>query len=711
MYRLGALAAAMLTLTACFPDEITNTNSETQNPSSPTGTVIGVINSGVTGGPLAGVTVSVQTAAGTFATATTSANGTYSVGGLTAGNTYNVKFSATGYVPMFDSATIPSAAGDFPANGVVTVNAVMAANTGTLSGTVRAVDGAPAAGVDVLVDLHGYGYDLQKIATTDLSGAYSFTGLPAQPWGVTVPVATTAWDVDADGVADYGVYETSAKLFPDLTTVLDFNITSAAVALADVTTNMESGELATTSSMQITFNRELDLTRTTATLTDNTASRTVAVDLTVDAATGTILTISPNDGTALGAFHTYSLAVTAYAPNGSSHAVNKYFQAVTSAPLLGPVAGLAVTPLANAVDYNRTTFSLTWAMVDGASGYQIWVRDNFGNPAWVRVTTASQSFSPSANITLPGSFDYFSWDGYTTPFLWGTDVEFAVVAVNAAGEAPLPDTATPVSRSDLVAPTTTLSLSGFLDNRGNSSSRTVTLTAPFSEFMDTDVAPAVPLAVPLASITYTYVWSADARTLTYSIVIPAGVNGAGTYTVAGWKDTSGNTMTSASVTELILNGSFETSSTALTGWTTGISAAATTTAPSIITSSYGGAYAARLGNTGTTTAQAGTSWMYYPVTLPAGAKSITLSGAYRIQSSIYYYYDDVSCSLQDGAGGALTTLWDPYFYYSMSSYSTFSAGISTSYGGQAARVYCQVYQSGPYATGAYMDNLSLIVVQ
>lgn len=703
--RTLALALALAaTLAACSSEDQKVETTETQEPSRPTGTVVGVVTSLRTGAPLQGVTVAVQTQSGAIVSATTDANGAYVLGGLAAGATYAVRFSSAGYVPRLQAASISDSAGEFPADGLVQLNVALAQANATVSGRVLARDGAPAAGVVLTIDLRGAGYDLVATATTDAQGAYTFTGLPGAPSGLTMQLVTQPWDADADGLADYDALSSSVVTYPGASSLRDVDLRLAAEELLLLTSNVESGTVAADAALQLTFNRELDLSATSAVLVDSTAGRTVAVVLSVDAS-GKVLTVDPAGGTALAAYHAYTLSIAAEATNGDRLNVSRSFTADVPVALLPAVTGLTVTPAA--ADFDTATFTLSWNASDAAAGYEIWVRDTRDNPSYLLMRTVGASPTPSATVTLPSQFDWYGADGVQTPLARGVAVDFAVVAVNAAGDAAAPSTVTPVRRADTVAPPVeSVVQRGTADNTAGSSARTLTLALTFGEYMDIAVAPTISL--PNTSMAATFSWNANRTAGTFTITVPATTDGRGSYTVSGAKDTSGNTMASRAGSlvgqvELLSNGGFETA--ALSGWTTTYSG--TSTAPVASTAVVAsGTGSVQIGNA-TAGVQSGTSQIYQALTLPTGYASIVASVAYRPYTNYAYAgHDSSSCAITNSTG---TVVYATIFstYQDSTTFSTASLDIS-GYAGYAVRIRCQTVQDGVHITGVYVDDVSIV---
>lgn len=702
MNRLLASAAALSILLACSQGK--QTVETEQTPSEPTGSIVGSVTSLRTGQPLQGATVTVA-AGGGVRSATTDSNGAYSLGGLVAGAAYLVRASAANHVPGLAVAIIPNAAGDYPSNGIAQVNVALAQANATLAGHVYARDGAPAQGVDLTVDLRGQGFDLVASARTDAQGAYSLTGLPGAPTGISIDVVAQPWDANGDGLADYDALTRTAVTYPAATSLLDFDLRLAAADVLLLTSNVESGRLPVDAQISLTFNRALDTNLTAVTLTDSTAGKAVAIATSFDS-TGKIVTVVPDGATPLAAYHTYALRVDAVAAtSGATATVLRTFTAETTLPLLPAVAGLTVNPVH--ADFDTYSFTLSWNAVSGASSYQVWVRDTSRNPTWVLANSyVGSSPAPSTTVTLPATFDYYAADGIQTPLAYGVGVDFAVVAVNAAGDAPAPSTATKVTRADTVAPAVETAIqSGNADNTAGGTAKTITLSVTFSEYMDTSVAPSI--ALP-AGDTATFQWNANRTGGVFTITIPAATDGSGAYTISGARDTSANVMAShpgtlRKMVQLVTNGGFEDG--LLTGWTTSFTG--TSAAPVVATVPATGTYSARVGNA-TAAAQTGYSTLYQNVVLPAGAVSISISVAYRSYTNygLYYYYDENTCSVQDSTGATtLVTLFSTYLNTTL--FSTATASL-TAYAGQTVRITCETYQYGFAVTGMYLDDVSVV---
>ncbi|WP_242394970.1 carboxypeptidase regulatory-like domain-containing protein [Anaeromyxobacter oryzisoli] len=674
-----------------------------------TGSVVGVVTSLRTGAPLPGVTVSVPSPNGGIISVTTDSNGAYALRGLVPGASYTVRFAAAGYVPRFaDAPQIPNSAGDYPSNGVVQVDQAMAQANATLKGHVYGRDLLPASGVELVADLRPQGFDLVATARTDAQGAYTLTGLPGAPTGLPVAVVAQPWDANGDGVADYGAQSYAGSTYPQVSSLLDVDLRLAAEDLLLIASNVETGTIAANTAIQLTFNQVLDQGLTSVTLDDTTADPTaqkpVAIVATFDA-TGTILTVAPAPtGTLLAANHAYSLKVDAVAAvNGAPLTVSRSVTAIVPTSVPPAVAGLVVvTP--EAADYDTASFTLTWNWDPSANatGYQVWVRDTSRNPDYLLVQEVGSSPAPSATVTLPATFDYYS-DSKQTPFAFGVGVDFAVVAVNAAG-ALSPTSVTPVHLTDTVAPVVqTAFQSGNSDNSAGTSPKTITLSVTFGEYMDNLVVPTITL--PASVTAGPFVWNADGMSGKFSITIPASTNGNGSYTVSGAKDSSGNAMKSYAGTlgpvQLVSNGTFE--SGVLTPWTT--STTGNAVAPSVSTAAAAtGSYSAMLGGGASYTY--GDSKITSPtIALPSGYSSIVASVSYRHTSG--YSGDHTSCAVQNLTTGGSTTIFSTYS--STTGFTTATANV-TAYAGQNVQIVCNTYQYGYYSTTsyAYVDDISIV---
>jgi hypothetical protein len=513
----------------------------TQQPSNPTGSITGTVTDLRTGTPLAGVTVSALAAGDSGVarvTATTEATGAYALRGLPAGATYRVRFTKDNFVARFGSATIPNATGMFPqGNAEAELNMPLAASDAAIAGRVLAGGAAPAVGAVVGVDLRAMGFDLVTQATVAADGTYRITGLPGAPTGLMLMMVTQPWDANSDGLVDYDTVTVPVQTFPGSTARVDVDLRSAAGDLVLLYSDIDDGIHPPNQPIDLTFNRPIRVD--SVTLLDVTSTFNVAVVATLDAA-GTALRVTTAGGTALSLGSTYRLDVTATTATGISRTFRRSFQATTTTSPLPAVQGLTLTPVD--ANYDTTAFQLAWTAIPGAAGYRIYARDTLSNPTYLLLSTVGSSPAPATSLTLPTSFDVFTADGLQTPFAFGTRVDVAVVATDAVGNAASPDTAAPVSRADTMKPSVvSADVSGNANNTSGSSPRTITLRVRWSEYLH-PTRSNIAIQLPHPALTSTFLLDPTAQSGTFTIVIPAGVNGAGAYTVTGAVDTSGNVM-------------------------------------------------------------------------------------------------------------------------------------------------------------------------
>jgi hypothetical protein len=136
---------------------------------APSGTLTGTVTDSATNNPIAGAAINVSPLG---ASTVTDASGHYTLT-LPVGD-YSVTASAFGYTPQTLPATITD-------GGTTTLNfALVAAPTGSLSGTVSDSDGNPIENASVVIN----GTPIPP-ATTDAAGHYSFASVPNGTYSVT----------------------------------------------------------------------------------------------------------------------------------------------------------------------------------------------------------------------------------------------------------------------------------------------------------------------------------------------------------------------------------------------------------------------------------------------------------------------------------------------------------------------------------------------
>jgi hypothetical protein len=671
-----------------------------QGSSFPVGSISGRVTSLIDGQPLPGVAVS----AALKAPVTTDSSGYYEIRDLPAGNTYRVRFSLTGYVGRFGDGTLPDAAGDYPqGNAVAEVNTALSPNSAGITGRVFLAGGNPAVNAKVGIDMRGSLFDLVKEVPTDANGDFTINELPGSPTGIPITVVVQPFDQDGDDRADYGVVQVSGTTFPGVTTRVDVDLRSAASALVLLSTNMDDGthspDAAGNDALRLVFNRSLVPGGTQFTLTDVDLGRNVGIGTAYDT-TSTIVTLTPSGGK-LTVGNNYRLNISARAENGAAATPSRSFREVVTSSGLGAVTGLTVTP--TSVDWRTTSFNLRWNPQAGAAGYRVYVKDTAGNSAYQLMATPGSTPTPGTTITLPASFDWFTGDGFQTPFANGVGVDFVVVAADIIGNFADPSTATALRRVDNTSPRiSSFTQSGGADNSAGGSPVSVTLTVQYNEYMQYP-GPTPTVTLP-AGLTASYVPDPNLTQGVFMITIPAGVNGAGNFTINGPADSSGNPIVQLDGVLRgtgLTDGNFESGSLAL--WSP--SQTSTASAPAIVSSPvFSGTYAVRLGNA-TAGVQGGTSQITQLFLLPASATLATVTVRYYIFTNYSFsLHDFATCQLLTSGGGLIGTIFNDYV--NATAYATATQTFSVT-GGTQVRLTCYSSQDGSHISGVYLDDISV----
>lgn len=171
--NFAAIVAAFLAIFAML--------SVNATPAFAASTIAGTVTDN-TSAAIAGVTVTASAPSKTDVTATTAANGTYTLSGL-ADASWTIKFEKTGYATeYFDNAVLATDATTVATSGTqaLTAKDAVLASESTIGGTVRSINASSVTTLLSGATVDAYiGDTLYKSVTTNGSGVYSFTQMPA----------------------------------------------------------------------------------------------------------------------------------------------------------------------------------------------------------------------------------------------------------------------------------------------------------------------------------------------------------------------------------------------------------------------------------------------------------------------------------------------------------------------------------------------------
>ena len=540
-YRMRFIAPALLLAAgaACGSNRVNdNVDHQIQEPSNPTGSIVGRIVDAQNNSALAGVTVMVYTVSSggalTEVEATSNADGVYALIGIPAGTEYAVYYSLTGYATRIVDVYLTDSAGQFPqGNVLVEVDMEMYAANATIAGVVMTASGTPAQGAVVSIDLRGNNVDFVATATTDAQGNYSLSGVPALNQSFRAYV--WAFDADSDGLHDYYEQNRWVAPYPGMTTTADFILNPMPIYL--VGTDIVNWEHPADSPLHFTFNRPVDLAGSAFWLWDDSE---IAVSLALDA-TGKQLIVSPAGATSLPVGQWFEFEFDVRATNGATTDEWDEFFTIAAPYSLGDVTGLTIAPSVG--DWDTRQYTLYWDPMPGALGFTIYARDDAHNPTFVQLGSASAGSQPSYGFTLPDSFDARKDDGWIIPLTDSTSVSFAVVPYDAYYRGGDLMAATTASVADGIAPSIVdIFYVGTANNSVNSNPAQLAIYIGYSEFMASGVTPT--LTLPAGCSSYTYTQDPSDFSGVFRITVPGTTDCRGDFTISGHQDSSGNAMES-----------------------------------------------------------------------------------------------------------------------------------------------------------------------
>jgi hypothetical protein len=364
------------------------------------------------------------------------------------------------------------------------------------------------------------------------------------------------------------------------------------------------------------------------------------------------LVVATTDGSPLAAGKTVKISATVWAYSATADALDLYSAANANSPTW--VFLNTITPSAAGAQTLTTTFTLP-------SGSLQAIRANF-------------RYQGSASACSTGAYDDHD------------DLVFAV-----GGSTPTPDFTMAASPASAAVA------------QGSSVSDTITIT-PQNGFSGSVALTASGLP---SGVTATFSPSSTTGTSTLTLTASStATTGAATVTIKGTSGSLTHTATvnltvnagGGTVTELIVNGGFESGTTPWTA-TSGVITNATGE------SAHGGSYFAWLDGYGTAT----TDTVVQTVSIPSTATTATLSFWLHIdtaETSTTTAYDTLTVQLQNSSGGVLATLATYSNLNKNTGYAQKSFDVST-YKGQSVKVYFKGVEDAQKQTSFVIDDVSL----
>lgn len=501
-----------------------------QENSNPTGFVAGRILDSGDGKPVAGAIIT--TFADGSVSASSDSNGLYKLGPLPLGN-YTVFFEGPGFLKRAFPVQLTNTGGMFPVgNTVATLDVDMAHPNATIEGQVLTNTGQIAKGATLYIDLRQQNYDVVQTLKTDENGKFKFSGMPGAAFGEFVQVLVAPFDENGDGIPDYSSTSRSYTLFPGFSTYNTISLFALGVTL--VTSNISDQDLLPNEAITMSFSGAVRPNQSTITLFRNSGSVQVGASLVWDAA-NTNATLTPVGGPLVEGQNYYVL-YSVRAVNGAqtTNTITFVARPAAGAPPLASVGNFRLVSPVGA-DSGTVSVSVAWDPVQNAGGYRIYGKDAATASAYLLLTTVQSGLTTTATPSI-SLFDSVLGDSFNTPLGHKNKVKLAIVATDRLGNETSILMAATLDLADVVAPTVSSAFqnTGTANNLTGGSAATVTYVVTFSEVMATDTQPQITL--PNAATSAVWAWTSANRG-TFTITVPAGVDGRGTISVNGGKDT------------------------------------------------------------------------------------------------------------------------------------------------------------------------------
>ncbi len=528
---LKTLAVVVVVLSACGAQTTPQPGGKVvsvQENSNPTGFIGGRILDSSDGKPVAGAIIS--TVDGSIST-NTDASGLYKLGPMPLG-VHTVFYEGAGYLRRAFSVQLVSTGGMFPVgNTTVTQDVDLARPSATIEGQVLTSTGLIAKGATLYLDLRQQGYEVVETTKADDNGKFRFAGMPGTAFGEFVQVNVAPYDENGDGVPDYNATGRSYTLFPGFTTYNTLTLFALGVQL--VTSNISDTDLLANESITMTFSGAVRTNQSTITLFRSSGSVQVGASLSWDAS-NTNATLTPVGGPLVeGQVYVAQYVIRAVNGAQTSSSISFTVRPPGGAPPLGSVQNFRlVTPASP--DSATLSVGLAWDPVQNAGGYRIYGKDAAMGSAYLLLTTVSSGLTTGANANI-NLFDAISGDAFVTPLGYKNKITLAIVSTDRLFNETSFMTAGTIELKDVLPPTVQFgSSSGSANNLTGTAAATVALSITWSEVMSTDTLPQIIL--PNAATSAVWLWSGP-KSGTFTITVPAGIDGRGAVSVTGGKDT------------------------------------------------------------------------------------------------------------------------------------------------------------------------------